>query len=112
MAKLEKELLDDVIPLVQSRYRVTDDRRSRAIAGLSMGGGQSYVIGMRNLDKFSSIGEFSSGLLSAALIMIEIPILHIIFMPPYRTNFIMPLPVRLRLKLCTIRLTTPKRIWA
>ena len=67
MAKLEKELLDDVIPLVQSRYRVTDDRCSRAIAGLSMGGGQSYVIGMRNLDKFSSIGEFSSGLLSEPL---------------------------------------------
>ena len=47
-----------------SRYRVKKDRRHRAIAGLSMGGGQSFVIGLRNLDKFSAIGEFSSGLLS------------------------------------------------
>jgi enterochelin esterase-like enzyme len=61
---LEQELLDDVIPLVEERYRVAADRRSRAIAGLSMGGGQAYVIGLRNPDKFSAIGQFSSGLLS------------------------------------------------
>jgi enterochelin esterase family protein len=64
MALLEKELLSDVIPLVEKRYRVRKDRASRAIAGLSMGGGQSFVIGLRNLDKFAWIGEFSSGLLS------------------------------------------------
>lgn len=64
MKTLETELLSDVIPLVESRYRVKKDRRHRAIAGLSMGGGQSFVIGLRNLDKFSAIGEFSSGLLS------------------------------------------------
>lgn len=64
MKILETELLSDVIPLVESRYRVKKDRRHRAIAGLSMGGGQSFVIGLRNLDKFSAIGEFSSGLLS------------------------------------------------
>lgn len=65
MALLESELLQDVIPLVESHYRVNADRNSRAIAGLSMGGGQSFVIGLRNLEKFSWIGEFSSGLLSA-----------------------------------------------
>lgn len=64
MAALEQELLVDVIPLIEKRYRVRTDRRSRAIAGLSMGGGQAFVIGMRNLDMFSAIGEFSSGLLS------------------------------------------------
>lgn len=64
MDVLEKELLENVIPLVETRYRVKADRRSRAIAGLSMGGGQSFVIGLRNLDKFAYIGQFSSGLLS------------------------------------------------
>lgn len=44
--------------------------------------------------------------------MIEILILHIIFMQPYRTNFIMPLPVKQRLKSSIIRLTTPRKIWA
>jgi enterochelin esterase family protein len=53
-----------VIPLVEKRYRVRKDRLSRAIAGLSMGGGQSFVIGLHNLDKFAWVGEFSSGLLS------------------------------------------------
>lgn len=64
MKALEEELLQDVIPLIEKRYRVRTDRKSRAIAGLSMGGGQAFVIGMRHLDKFSAIGEFSSGLLS------------------------------------------------
>lgn len=64
MKVLEEELLTDVIPLVETRYRVKADKAHRAIAGLSMGGGQSYVIGLRNLDKFSAIGEFSAGVLS------------------------------------------------
>ncbi len=64
MRALEDELLKDVIPLVEKRYRVLTDRKSRAIAGLSMGGGQAFVIGMRHLELFSAIGEFSSGLLS------------------------------------------------
>lgn len=64
MEKLEEELLKDVIPLVEKNYKTLADKGSRAIAGLSMGGGQAYVMGLRNLDKFSWIGEFSSGLLS------------------------------------------------
>ena len=64
MALLEQELLSDVIPLVEKRYRVRKDRLSRAIAGLSMGGGQAFVMGLRNLDKFAWVGEFSAGLLS------------------------------------------------
>lgn len=66
MENLEEELLKDVIPLVEKTYRVKSDRLSRAIAGLSMGGGQAYIMGLRNLDKFAWIGEFSSGLLSDA----------------------------------------------
>ena len=48
----------------------------------------------------------------AALIMIEIPIPHIIFMPPYRINSTMPLPVKQRLKSSIIKLTTTRKIWA
>jgi enterochelin esterase-like enzyme len=66
MDLLEAELLKDVIPLVEKSYRVLPARESRAIAGLSMGGGQAYIMGLRNLDKFAWIGEFSSGLLSDA----------------------------------------------
>ena len=61
---LEEELLTDVIPLVEKRYRVKKDRQHRAIAGLSMGGGQAFVIGLRNMDKFAYVGEFSAGILS------------------------------------------------
>lgn len=64
IAALEEELLRDVIPLVEKRYRVFRDKRRRAIAGLSMGGGQAFVIGLRNLDRFSAIGQFSAGILS------------------------------------------------
>ena len=66
LAALERELLVDVIPLVEKRFRVSKACNRRAIAGLSMGGGQSFVMGLRNLDTFSWIGEFSAGLLSAA----------------------------------------------
>src|SRR5690606_41260637 len=61
---LEHELLNDVIPLVEERFHVIKSKEGRAIAGLSMGGGQAFVIGLRNMDKFNYIGQFSSGLLS------------------------------------------------
>jgi Enterochelin esterase and related enzymes len=60
---LDRELRDDIIPLVERRYRVLTDRQSRAIAGLSMGGGQAFTIGLKHLDRFAWIGEFSSGLI-------------------------------------------------
>ncbi len=65
MEQLEQELLQDIVPLIERQYRVLPGRENRAIAGLSMGGGQAYVMGLRNLDKFAWI-EFSSGLLSDA----------------------------------------------
>jgi enterochelin esterase-like enzyme len=59
-ANFEKDLLNDVIPFVQSRYSVRTERENRALAGLSMGGGQSLNFGLGNLDKFAWIGGFSS----------------------------------------------------
>jgi enterochelin esterase family protein len=64
MEKLEHELTDEVMPLVEKTFRTKNDRLSRAITGLSMGGGQAYVMGLRNIGRFAWIGEFSSGLLS------------------------------------------------
>ena len=52
-ALFARDLLEDVIPLVESRYRVYRDRDHRAIAGLSMGGGQSLEIGLSHLELFS-----------------------------------------------------------
>lgn len=64
LKSLGDELTQDVMPFIERTYRIKKTRESRAIAGLSMGGGQAFIIGLRNLDKFSYIGEFSSGLLS------------------------------------------------
>lgn len=57
--KFEAYLLGDVMPMVESKYRVLTTQKDRAIAGLSMGGGQAITIGLRNLDKFGVIGSFS-----------------------------------------------------
>ena len=59
-ATFEKDLLNDLIPFIEKKYPVIADREHRAIAGLSMGGGQSLNFGLGNLDKFAWIGGFSS----------------------------------------------------
>ena len=59
-ATFEKDLLNDLIPFIEKKYSVFTDREHRAIAGLSMGGGQSLNFGLGNLDKFAWIGGFSS----------------------------------------------------
>src|SRR5687768_2820731 len=56
----EKDLLTDLIPFVEKTYPVKADRESRALAGLSMGGGQSLNFGLNNLDTFAWVGGFSS----------------------------------------------------
>jgi enterochelin esterase family protein len=48
-----RELLEDALPLVESLYRVEPGAGQRAIAGLSMGGGQSLSVGLTNLDRFA-----------------------------------------------------------
>lgn len=56
----ESDLLKDIIPLIESRYSVHADREHRALAGLSMGGGQALDFGLGNLDFFANVGGFSS----------------------------------------------------
>jgi enterochelin esterase family protein len=53
--------LKEVLPMVERMYRVSKERRQRAIAGLSMGGAQSLVTGLNALDRFAWVGAFSSG---------------------------------------------------
>jgi enterochelin esterase family protein len=55
-----RDLLEDVMPFVEANYRVKTDAASRAIAGLSMGGGQSLTIGLNHLDRFAWVAGFSS----------------------------------------------------
>jgi len=57
----EKELKQSVIPFVEQNYRVKTDAKSRALAGLSMGGIQTLYTGVKNTDLFSYLGVFSSG---------------------------------------------------
>jgi enterochelin esterase family protein len=57
-----QDFLTDIMPQVEKRYRVHTDRKHRAIAGLSMGGGHTLNIGIPNLEKFAYLGVFSSGI--------------------------------------------------
>ena len=59
-ANFEGDLLKDVIPAIDSRYSTLADREHRALAGLSMGGGQTLNFGLSHLDTFAWIGAFSS----------------------------------------------------
>jgi enterochelin esterase-like enzyme len=59
-AKFEADLLTDLIPFVESKYPVVADRGHRALAGLSMGGGQALNFGLGNPDTFAWVGGFSS----------------------------------------------------
>lgn len=59
-ATFEKDLLNDLIPYVEKKFPVLKNRENRALAGLSMGGGQSLNFGLGNLDKFAWVGGFSS----------------------------------------------------
>lgn len=58
-AAFEEDLLKDVIPFVEKTYSVKADREHRALAGLSMGGGQSLNFGLGNLDVFAWVGAFA-----------------------------------------------------
>ena len=55
-AAFEQDLLADLIPFVEKTYPVKADRESRAIAGLSMGGGQALNFGLGNLNTFAWVG--------------------------------------------------------
>jgi enterochelin esterase family protein len=59
-ASFSRDLLEDAIPFVESHYRVSTGREQRAIAGLSMGGGESLEIGLNHLERFAYVGGFSA----------------------------------------------------
>ncbi|HEX3006610.1 MAG TPA: alpha/beta hydrolase-fold protein, partial [Bacteroidales bacterium] len=59
-ATFEQDLLNDLIPFIEKKYPVIKDADHRAIAGLSMGGGQSLNFGLGHLEKFAWVGGFSS----------------------------------------------------
>jgi enterochelin esterase-like enzyme len=56
-----EDFVNDIMPYVEKHYRVLSDRKHTAIAGLSMGGGQTLNISMSHLDRFAYVGVFSSG---------------------------------------------------
>jgi enterochelin esterase-like enzyme len=63
MTKFRDALTSEIIPRVESEYRVEKRREMRAIAGLSMGGAESLFSGLNNLDKFAYVASFSAGAL-------------------------------------------------
>lgn len=62
MSAFEHELIDVVIPFVEKNYRVKPGRENRGLSGLSMGGGQTFFVGLSHPELFSHIGIFSTGL--------------------------------------------------
>ena len=62
MQSFRSELIENVIPFVEKNYRTKQDRKSRAMCGLSMGGGQSFYIGLRDPEVFANVGVFSTGM--------------------------------------------------
>ena len=61
MRGFEQELTEVIVPFVDQHFRTLPDRKSRALAGLSMGGGQSFFVGLQHTELFSHIGVFSTG---------------------------------------------------
>lgn len=61
-ALYERDLLEDIIPMIDGRYRTIADRKRRAIVGFSMGGGQAGRFGLRHLETFSQVGIMSAGM--------------------------------------------------
>ncbi len=62
MAAFKKEMTQNIVPFIDQNYRTLPDAKNRAICGLSMGGGQSFYVGLESLDVFASVGIFSSGI--------------------------------------------------
>jgi len=55
----ENELINELVPYIDENYSTCADNEHRALAGLSMGGGQSLDFGLRHLDVFAYVGAFS-----------------------------------------------------
>lgn len=62
MAAYSNELINNIIPFVEGQFRVKPGAANRAMCGLSMGGGQTFYIGLVHPELFRNIGIFSSGI--------------------------------------------------
>ncbi len=62
MAAFKKEMTQNIVPFIDENYRTLTEPKNRAICGLSMGGGQSFYVGLESIDVFGSVGIFSSGI--------------------------------------------------
>ena len=56
----EKDITNDLLPYIEQGFHVRTDAAGRSIVGLSMGGGHALDTGLKNIDRFSSIGAFSA----------------------------------------------------
>lgn len=72
-ARFQNSLVNDVVPYVDMNYHTKADRENRAIAGLSMGGGQTFYIAFNHIDMFSYVGVFSAGWPTIPGISVPIP---------------------------------------
>jgi enterochelin esterase-like enzyme len=54
-----RDVLDDIIPFVEASYPVLTDSKNRAVAGFSVGGGQTLNIGLMNTDKFAYVCSYA-----------------------------------------------------
>lgn len=59
MPEFTKDMINDIIPFIESNYPVQADSRGRAIAGFSVGGGQTLNIGLTNTDKFAYVAAYA-----------------------------------------------------
>ncbi len=73
MAPFTDELVESIVPFIDNNFRTLTDRDNRALAGLSMGGGQSFYAGLANTELFSHVAVFSSGVFGGAIFPGEIP---------------------------------------
>lgn len=62
MQTFREEMIDNIIPFVEKNFKVKTGKHNRAMCGLSMGGGQSFYIGLRSPDTFANVGIFSTGM--------------------------------------------------
>jgi len=62
MASFKEEMTQNIVPFIDKSFRTLANTQNRAMCGLSMGGGQSFYVGLQSLDVFGSVGIFSSGI--------------------------------------------------
>lgn len=62
MAAFKEEMTKNIVPFIDNNYRTIANPKNRAICGLSMGGGQSFYVGLESPEVFASVGVFSTGL--------------------------------------------------